>query len=223
MDFSIVITFENLYTRFERTIEQAATDHIEFWSHLDSNMIDLNVINKLGLTIINRSKQVSELWAMLVNINPTYPSALYLYGTYLSQIKNDGDQGEEFKLQCLQVRQLHDMDDYEPNKFDVMFADDTAIVIMNGSREQQGKIMKTNLGISKLFGYSQFEVQGHDVNILMPPMIAQKHQFFLDSYFKNGKERILNSCFESFAMYRTGVIFPVNIVVKPVPSLKNDI
>jgi PAS domain S-box-containing protein len=94
---------------------------------------------------------------------------------------------------------------------------------MNGSREQQGKIMKTNLGISKLFGYSQFEVQGHDVNILMPPMIAQKHQFFLDSYFKNGKERILNSCFESFAMYRTGVIFPVNIVVKPVPSLKNDI
>jgi PAS domain S-box-containing protein len=53
-----------------------------------------------------------------------------------------------------------------------MFAEDTAIVIMNGSREQQGKIMKTNLGISKLFGYSQFEVQGHDVNILMPPMIA---------------------------------------------------
>ena len=38
--------------------------------------------------------------------------------------------------------------------------------------EQQGKIMKTNLGIFKLFGYSQFEVQGHDVNILMPSLIA---------------------------------------------------
>lgn len=50
------------------------------------------------------------------------------------------------------------MEDYESDKYDVMFADDTAVVIMNGSREQQGKIMKTNLGISKLFGYSQFEV-----------------------------------------------------------------
>lgn len=115
------------------------------------------------------------------------------------------------------------MDDYESNKYDVMFADDTAVVIMNGSREQQGKIMKTNLGISKLFGYSQFEVQGHDVNILMPPLIAQKHQFFIESYFKYGKERILNSCHESFAMYRTGIVFPVNLVIKPVPSLKNDI
>ena len=83
--------------------------------------------------------------------------------------------------------------------------------------------MKTNQGISKLFGYSMFEVQGHDVNILMPPILAQKHQFFLESYFKNGKERILNSCLESFAMFRTGVIFPVHLVVKPVPSLRNDI
>jgi PAS domain S-box-containing protein len=104
-----------------------------------------------------------------------------------------------------------------------MFAEDTAVVIMNGSREQQGKIMKTNQGIFKLFGYSMFEVQGHDVNILMPPVIASKHQFFLENYFKTGKETILNSCLESFAMYRTGTIFPVHLVVKPVPSLRNDI
>jgi len=63
LDVTIVITFENLYNRFERTIEQSATDHIEFWSHLDSNMIDLNVINKLGLCIINRSNLVSDLWS----------------------------------------------------------------------------------------------------------------------------------------------------------------
>lgn len=121
-------------------------------------MIDLNIINKLGLTIINRTKQVTDMWAQLTNINPSYPNALYLYGNYLSQIKNDFDQGEEYKIQCQQVKQLRAMDDYEANKYDVMFADDTAVVIMNGSREQQGKIMKTNLGISKLFGYSQFEV-----------------------------------------------------------------
>lgn len=68
-----------------------------------------------------------------------------------------------------------------------------------------------------------FEVQGHDVNILMPPVIAMKHQGFLDKFFKTGKERILNKCLEAFAMYRTGIIFPIHLVVKPVPSLKNDI
>jgi hypothetical protein len=83
LDVTIVITFENLYAKFEKVIEQSATDHIEFWSHLDSNMIDLNVINKLGLNIINRTKKVMDLWTSLIKINPTYPNALYLYGNYL--------------------------------------------------------------------------------------------------------------------------------------------
>ena len=67
-------------------------------------MLDLNIINKLGLTIINRSKQASELWGLLAKINPKYPNALYLYGNYLAQIKNDLDQGEDYKQQCQQVK-----------------------------------------------------------------------------------------------------------------------
>lgn len=46
-------------------------------------MIDLNVINKLGLCIINRSNTVVDLWSQLCKINPNYPNALYLYGNYL--------------------------------------------------------------------------------------------------------------------------------------------
>ena len=80
---TIVITFENLFNVFEKVIEQSATDHIEFWSHLDSNMIDLNMINRLGLSIINRTKLVNDIWVKLTRINPSYPNALYLYGNYL--------------------------------------------------------------------------------------------------------------------------------------------
>lgn len=131
---TIVITFENLYAKFEKCIEQSATDHIEFWSHLDSNMIDLNVINKLGINIINRTKKVMDFWATLIKINPSYPNALYLYGNYLQQIKNDWDQGEDFKQQYIQVKRLKQLEEYE-NQFDIMFADDTAVIIMNGSKE----------------------------------------------------------------------------------------
>ena len=158
LDVTIVITFENLFNKFERAIEQSATDHIEFWSHLDSNMIDLNVINKLGLNIINRTQKVTNLWNKLTAINPTHPNALFLYGSYLHQIRNDYDQGDEFKMRYMEVKRIKSMENYEGNKYEVMFAEDTAVVIMNGSREQQGKIMKTNQGILKLFGYSQFEV-----------------------------------------------------------------
>jgi hypothetical protein len=57
----------------------------------------------------------------------------------------------------------------------------------------------------------------------MPSVLAMKHNYFLEKFIKTGKEKILNNCFEVFAMYRTGIIFPISLVVKPVPSLRNDI
>ncbi len=52
------------------------------------------------------------------------------------------------------------------NQFDMMFADDTAVIVISGNKETQAKILKTNSGITKLFGYNIFEVIGHEINIL---------------------------------------------------------
>ena len=104
-----------------------------------------------------------------------------------------------------------------------MFAEDTAIIVISGNKESQAKIMKTNTGITKLFGYNTFEVHGHEVNILMPPIIGLKHHHFLETFFKTGRERIINSEVSTFAMLRAGHVFAVSLIVKPVPSLKNDI
>ena len=109
------------------------------------------------------------------------------------------------------------------NDFELMFADDTAIVVISRNKESQAKIMKTNNGITKLFGYNTFEVHGHEVNILMPPIIGLKHNFFLDQFFKTGREKVINSDVSTFAMLRAGHIFSITLIVKPVPSLKNDI
>ena len=83
LDVTIVITFESLFAKVNREIEKSANDHIEFWSHLDSQMVDLNVLHKLGLQIINNTKRINDIWHQLVRINAHYPKALQLYGSYL--------------------------------------------------------------------------------------------------------------------------------------------
>jgi len=67
-------------------------------------MIDLNVLHKLGLNIINNTKRINEIWTQLTRINPNYPKALQIYGNYLMQIKNDTTEGEDFitKAQMMQ-------------------------------------------------------------------------------------------------------------------------
>ena len=62
----------------------------------------------------------------------------------------------------------------------MMFAENTTIVVISGNKESQAKIMKTNSGILKLFGYNTYEVIGYDVNVLMPYIIAAKHHYFLE-------------------------------------------
>ena len=57
----------------------------------------------------------------------------------------------------------------------------------------------------------------------MPLIIGHKHTYFMEKYFRDGKERVLNRVIETFAVKRSQVIFPIQLVVKPVPSLKNDI
>ena len=91
-----MIIFENIFAKLNKEIEKSANDHIEFWSHLDSQMIDLNVLHKLGLNIISNTKRINDVWGLLKRINPNYPKALQLYRNYLIQIKNDNIEGEEF-------------------------------------------------------------------------------------------------------------------------------
>lgn len=80
---TIVITFESLFAKLNKEIEKSANDHIEFWSHLDSQMVDLNILHKLGLNIITNTKKINEIWHSLTRINPRYPKALQIYGNYL--------------------------------------------------------------------------------------------------------------------------------------------
>jgi hypothetical protein len=182
-------------------------------------MVDLNVLHKLGLNIIDNTKRINEIWKNLSLINNSYPLALDFYGQYLSEIKNDSHEADEYIKKGKQMKQKED----HVNDFEVMFAQNTAIVVISGNKDTASKIMKTNNGISILFGYNMFEVHGHEVNILMPPIIGQKHNFFLDHYFKTAKEKHINKNIETYAMLRTSHIFSITLIVKPVPSLKNDI
>jgi len=192
LDVTIVITFESLYASLNREIEKSANDHIEFWSHLESQVPDHNYLHKMGLVIINNTKRINDIWHQLTKINAHYHKALHIYGTYLCQIKNDPQEGEEYLNLASQMQRPKSLDEHV-NQFELMFADDTAIVVISGNKDQQSKITKTNNGITKLFNYNTFEVKGHEVNILMPPIIGVKHSAFLEQFFRTGKEKVMKN------------------------------
>lgn len=222
LDVTVVIKFENLLTKLYRAVEKSTNEHIEFWTQLDSLLPDLNVLHKLGLSITNCNRQNDEIWRQLYKINPNHSKTLNNYGSYLKDIQNNEETGSILlkRGKTLEAGPAEG----DRTDFSIMFAEDTAIIVMSaGNKETQGKIVKTNAGITQLFNYNPLEVVGHDVNILMPKEIGDWHNQFLEDFFKTGKEKVINNEREFYAVRRGGDLICISTLVKLVPSLKDDI
>ncbi len=70
----------------------------------------------------------------------------------------------------------------------MLFSDNTTVLHVSGNKESVGKILKTSGGLTKVFGYNKSEVMGHSVNIMMPSIFAQKHQDFMERFFRTGRQ-----------------------------------
>ncbi len=106
---------------------------------------------------------------------------------------------------------------------DILFADDTVVLHISGNKETGGRIVKTNQGLTKIFGYSKTEVMGHFINILMPSIFAKRHNEFLEKYFKTGHKTVFNTERYFFGLHRNGFCFCIKMLVKQMPSLSEGI
>jgi len=223
LDVTIVIKFENWLFQLVKTVEKCAGEHIEFWGHLESLLPDLNELNRIGLAILQSTKEISVIWKKLVKINPNHPKSLNIYGYYLRDIKNDTEVGQEFIEKAVTINLHKSVAEDANNDFELMFAEDTAIIVINGSPDHLGKIVKTNSGVFKLFGYNPYEIYGNDVSILMPGLFASQHQKFMQRFFETGRQYMIQTERMLFAMHRNNYLFCVSIVIKPVASLSSAI
>ena len=223
LDITIVLKFESLLAKLSKAIEKATNEHIEFWSQLDSLLPDLNILHKLGLNITNFNKQNDEIWKKLHKINSNHKKTLRDYGRYLRDIQNDNEKGSEYIRKGGGTNSNSPINDHR-NDFSIMFAEDTAIIVMSaGNKENQGKIIKTNAGLFNIFKYKPLEVIGYDVTLLMPKGIGEYHNEFLEDFFRTGKEKVINTERELYAISRDGNLICISALVKLVPSLKDDI
>lgn len=84
-----------------------------------------------------------------------------------------------------------------------------AIITIDG----QGLVIQFNAGASRLFGYSQEEILGQNVNLLMPPPHAQQHDAHIERHQRTGESRVLGTGRRLPARRQDGSIFPAHVSV----------
>lgn len=79
--------------------------------------------------------------------------------------------------------------------------------------DEQGLIASCSDTAVNLFGYSESEMIGKNVNILMPSPYREEHDGYIARYLKSGEKRIIGKGREVKAKRKDGTIFPMRLEV----------
>ena len=82
--------------------------------------------------------------------------------------------------------------------------------------DENGVIERVNPALLEMFGFSQLELIGENVRILMPETVSRQHDTYLKRYRETGEQKIIGFGREVEARRKSGQLFPVDLSVSEI-------
>ncbi len=82
----------------------------------------------------------------------------------------------------------------------------------------EAKIVLINAQLEKMFGYSEEELTGKDLDILIPERFRERHRKNIADYFSGPRVRPMGTGLEIYALRKDGTEFPADISLSPLQT-----
>jgi two-component system sensor kinase FixL len=84
--------------------------------------------------------------------------------------------------------------------------------------DEQGQIVEFNRAAEAMFGYSNAEILGTNVKLLMPSPYREEHDSYIEEYERTGVKRAIGKIRDVYAQRKCGETFPIELAVSEVSS-----
>lgn len=82
-----------------------------------------------------------------------------------------------------------------------------AIISIN----DKGIIVEWNFGAEKIFGYSESEITGKPLEMIIPPQYTEQHSHNVDRVIKGGEHHVIGKTVELTGLHKNGLEFPMEL------------
>ena len=217
VDLVQVVAYQNAYNGCMQYIKQGIDISIDFWSLFLKLIVTPQEVSFKGnqLSAVKR-KAVQEA----ENVFAIYPNNLHFLVRYMVFIKRIV-HNEQLTLEIYdKIKIISDNDQVlKGGNEELSMTTLSRIVILKVSTERDsiGTITEASSDLEYLVGYTRTELLGQNVNLILPPPIAEHHNDYIIRLLDTMSFRSLYINIPAFVHHKEGFYVPININIKVLP------
>lgn len=221
VDVMTIYEFKNHFSEFQLTIDKTVKLQIEFWNELIEENPDIQKLISLASILTRKFEELEKLFAVLSSYELNSNKYLQLYSSFLQDIIHDEFESKRISEKLdLMLKNRGSTHDGQDDKLDNFGDNNNCLIItVNGNREGFAHVLNAGVELANVLRYKPADVIGNNVNMLMPPMYAKRHDDYVKRYLETGEAKIIGHKRNVFAMDQRGYIKGCSLFLKVLPDL----
>ena len=175
---------------FIHLISKVSEIYLDFWNLLLTGKSDDNIslLSEFGNEINNLIDEIEYKYQYISKLKVKNKKIIILYGYFLRDILNDVELSSKILTKEL-IKEAKDEEiDYLEYEIDTMVPSSSfQYMVVSAKKGQIGIIKKISLEICRKLGYSEKDLIGQNINIIVPDFLRNEHQILLDHQLENLK------------------------------------
>ena len=177
---------------FIRLISKISEIYLNFWNLLLNGKSDDNIslLSEFGNEINNLMEEIIYKYNYISQSKIKNKKIILLYGYFLRDILNDVEESHQILTEeLIKEAKDEDINSLEYDIESIIPNSSFQYMIVSAKKGQIGIIKKISVEFCKKIGYSEKDLIGHNINIMIPDFLREEHQILLNNLLDNIKYR----------------------------------
>ncbi|CDW78770.1 UNKNOWN [Stylonychia lemnae] len=207
------IKIDKLNKRFSYLSDLLCTGMMTFWKEIEKTDVEMDLLLKMSDKIAENIRETHQIFkqieqtAIMKDYQIYFQYAviqlhvfndIYMYETYIGKMKS--------LIEYAKMFERNDKSDFKTEYQNYLIVD------ANG--QKFGQVIQMNKNFMTFLDYEFKEERSFKIDDMMPTLICEKHNLFLDRYNKTGQSLVLNQKICLFFKKRSGYVVPAEVLIK---------